>query len=422
MSKMEDQTKKNDEFPEIQKAPEFWDISDYILDLFDDEPFFLLLSRQISKTKDKTIPTAGVFWNDDHLCFELIYNPDFMYSLDDDTKKWALMHEFYHICLGHLSQRTLEDILPGDKNAALRNYAKDLAINSLPGMFEGAPGWVLMPGRGEYNWLPDLAETSEFYAKAIKDKKDQDSSWEPDGGEGQFDSHDGFDRSSKRSEGQQKIADETLKEVLGNIASHCDGRVTSSGKKGWGSVPQRVRSAIDNFTSSKARINPEEVIREFCLGSLQGNQYSSITKVHRRLPYKRFGRRVEQVPNILVAIDESGSVSDKLLSKGVAIMNKFADCIDFTVAPFDVAIDKSEVFKWRKGEKKIYKRTRRGGTDFNAPTDFVNTHTEYDGLIIFTDMGAPPPKGCRVKRLWITDKANRNAVSAARKEKVLTVD
>ena len=421
MSKMEDQRKKNDEFPEIQKAPELWDISDYILDLFDDEPFFLLLSRQISKTKDKTVPTAGVFWNDDHLCFELIYNPDFMYSLDDDTKKWALMHEFYHICLGHLSQRTLEDILPGDKNAALRNYAKDLAINSLPGMLEGAPGWVLMPGRGEYEWLPELAETSEFYAKAIKNKKDQDSSWQPDEDKGQFDSHDGFDR-SRRSEGQQKIADETLKEVLRKVASHCDGRVASPGKKGWGSVPQRIREEIDNFTTIKTRINPEEVIRQFCLGSLQGNQYSSITKVHRRLPYKRFGRRTEQIPNILVAIDESGSVTNELLNKGVAIMSKFSNFIDFSFVPFDTRINESEVSEWKKGERKIYRRTCRGGTDFNAPTDYVNKHTKYDGLIIITDMQASAPKGCRVKRMWITNSRNKHATSAARKEQVLSLD
>jgi predicted metal-dependent peptidase len=403
-------------------APDVWEIGDLILDLFDDEPFFLLLSRQIAKTKDRSIPTAGVYWNDEHLCFEMIYNPDFLYSLDDDTKKWVLMHEFYHVTLKHLCQRTLENILPGDRNASWRNYAKDLAINSLPGMIEGAPTWVLMPGRGDFEWLPDLAETSEFYARHIKNQIKKDSSWELKDESNQFDSHDGFEEQSDRSEGQQKIAEETLKGILKDAASKCDGRTKSFGKKGWGSIPDRVRSEIDNFVSTKTKINPEDIIRRFCLGSLQGNQYSSITKVHRRLPYKRLGRRTEQVPHILIAIDESASVDDAFLSKGVAVLNKFADFIDFTVAPFDTRIDKSEVFKWKKGAKKLYKRTCRGGTDFNAPTDYVNKNTEYDGLMIFTDMEAPRPKGCRVKRLWITNKINKSAARAAWKEQVLSID
>ena len=44
-----------------------------------------------------------------------------------------------------------------------------------------------------------------------------------------------------------------------------------------------------------------------------------------------------------------------------------------------------------------------GGTCFDAPTKFVNeSRGKYDGMIVLTDMMAPKPKRCRVKRLWMT--------------------
>jgi hypothetical protein len=49
-------------------------------------------------------------------------------------------------------------------------------------------------------------------------------------------------------------------------------------------------------------------------------------------------------------------------------------------------------------------RVRSGGTDFEAPTRWVNDpkrRGEYDGMIIVTDGIAPKPSNSRVKRGWI---------------------
>jgi predicted metal-dependent peptidase len=49
-------------------------------------------------------------------------------------------------------------------------------------------------------------------------------------------------------------------------------------------------------------------------------------------------------------------------------------------------------------------RTRCGGTDFQAVTDYVNApknRGRWDGYIIMTDGECSKPSGSRVKRAWI---------------------
>ena len=66
-----------------------------------------------------------------------------------------------------------------------------------------------------------------------------------------------------------------------------------------------------------------------------------------------------------------------------------------------VAEDK--VYVWKKGEKRKRERVLHGGTDFNAPTKYVNDRN-FDGHIIITDMMAPKPIRSKCQRMWLTDK------------------
>ena len=44
-----------------------------------------------------------------------------------------------------------------------------------------------------------------------------------------------------------------------------------------------------------------------------------------------------------------------------------------------------------------------GGTDFNAPTRWVNENS-FDGHIVLTDMEAPKPVPSKCQRIWMTTK------------------
>ena len=63
-------------------------------------------------------------------------------------------------------------------------------------------------------------------------------------------------------------------------------------------------------------------------------------------------------------------------------------------------------FTEAKKNKQEFKVAGRGGTDFQAPIDYVKKHPNYDGLIIITDGDAPTPEApalLRTKLLWIID-------------------
>ena len=76
---------------------------------------------------------------------------------------------------------------------------------------------------------------------------------------------------------------------------------------------------------------------------------------------------------------------------------------EFTVIPFDTEVQEAEVFVWKKGKRRSWERVSCGGTDFNAPTHWVNER-KFDGHIILTDMEAPKPVRSKLglKRMWMT--------------------
>ena len=82
-------------------------------------------------------------------------------------------------------------------------------------------------------------------------------------------------------------------------------------------------------------------------------------------------------------------------------LNKLSTIAAFTVIPFDTNVDDEKVFVWKKGEKRNRERVLCGGTDFNAPTLWVNER-QYDGHIVLTDLCAPKPINSKCQRLWIS--------------------
>jgi predicted metal-dependent peptidase len=143
-------------------------------------------------------------------------------------------------------------------------------------------------------------------------------------------------------------------------------------------------------------------LASFIKASVAADKKTSVTKRNRRLPGLKFGRRTQHRANIAISIDQSGSVSDKLLSKVFTWLSEFAKFATFTVVPFDHQVFEEKVYVWKKGEKRKKERVLYGGTCFNAPTEFVNKRN-FDGHIIITDMMAPKPIRSKCQRMWLTD-------------------
>lgn len=376
--------------------------------LLRDEPFFALLSRQLDKRATTSTSTAGIRYNPDRVCYEIVYNPDFIKSHTRDQKKWILMHELYHASLGHCQYRTMDHL---DRQMA--NIAMDLAINSMANMRDNALDIVCMPGREPFEYIDRMGQSAEWYANKLKKKKAEDpggfgkgkGQGQPGQGAGQFDDHSDFGRGGLTEDeaiGKQ-IADQKLDEAIGKAQRGCDvGDGKGGQRKGWGTVSQETQKLIRDAVGRKFKLDPKKVLASFIKASVAADKKTSVTKRNRRLPGKKFGRRTEHRARIAISIDQSGSVSDELLYRVFEWLNDFAKFASFTVVPFDHKVFEEKVYVWSKGEKRKKERVLCGGTDFSAPTEFVNKRN-FDGHIIVTDMLAGQPVRSNCQRLWLTD-------------------
>ena len=144
--------------------------------------------------------------------------------------------------------------------------------------------------------------------------------------------------------------------------------------------------------------------------------------MNRRYAYVHPGKKVQRQAKIAIAIDQSGSVSDDMLSAFFAELNSLAKLATFTVVPFDTTVDEKLVYEWKKGQSHKAERVMCGGTCFDAPTEYVNKRGDFDGVIILTDMEAPKPKRCKAQRLWLTDERGARQPYFKTNERVIAVN
>ena len=148
----------------------------------------------------------------------------------------------------------------------------------------------------------------------------------------------------------------------------------------------------------KVTISPETVLRYFIKTSTKSNRVSTVRRINPRYPYIHPGRKSRKVANIAISIDQSGSVDDNMLQTFFSFLNKFASIATFTVVPFDSTVCEEAIYVWKKGETRKWERVRYGGTNFDAPTDWVNRRN-FDGHIVITDMQASKPIASKCQRM-----------------------
>ena len=148
------------------------------------------------------------------------------------------------------------------------------------------------------------------------------------------------------------------------------------------------------------------MLRYFVKVSQRCDKSSTVRRINKRFPRIHAGKKVNRVANIAISIDQSGSVSDQMLALFFSELNNLASIATFTVIPFDTRVDDKLVYTWKKGKKNLWERVMCGGTDFNAPTKWVNADSKFDGHIVLTDMCAPKPVSSACPRMWMTDKEN----------------
>lgn len=409
-----------------------FDLNEHTARLLLDEPFFAAISRRIDKRASNAIPTAGVMVNPDTAQFEMLYNPKFFEDLTDLNRTDILKHEFYHILFEHVTGRMPENVnfetAEGRRNMKLWNIATDLAINS---HLSNLPKGGLIPGEGKFEGLPK-GESAEWYLANMPDFDEEDQGQKGDGADQEGEGGQGGEQGSNQGNGDsmpdslddhsgwgqcsnevKEMAKERLKETVRKAAEE------ASKSNGWGSVSSSVRKDVMKMLETK--VDWRKVLRFFVKSSQKADRSSSIKRINRRYAYVHPGRKSNRVAKLAVSIDQSGSVDDNMLSLFFAELNKLSAIAEFTVIPFDTQIDESLIYVWKKGKHQQPERVMCGGTDFNAPTDYVNKGG-FDGHLILTDMMAPKPKPSKCQRMWLTTPEHAKRGYFATNERVVVVE
>ena len=179
------------------------------------------------------------------------------------------------------------------------------------------------------------------------------------------------------------------------------------GSTSWGSLPSFMIELIKK--AAEGKIDYRAVLRMFRASIISQKRRLTRMRPSRRFGFEQMGSRYDFTTRLLIAIDTSGSVGSEELGRYFRIITTFFKygIQEIDVLMFDTVVHGDPLaLTEAKKSKQEFKVEGRGGTNFQAPIDYMVAHPQYDGLIILTDGCAPNPEvppHLRTKLLWVID-------------------
>ena len=179
------------------------------------------------------------------------------------------------------------------------------------------------------------------------------------------------------------------------------------GSTSWGSLPSFMIELIKK--AAEGKIDYRAVLRMFRASIISQKRRLTRMRPSRRFGFEQMGSRYDFTTRLLIAIDTSGSVGSEELGRYFRIITTFFKygIQEIDVLMFDTVVHGDPLaLTEAKKSKQEFKVEGRGGTNFQAPIDYMVAHPQYDGLIILTDGDAPNPEvppHLRTKLLWVID-------------------
>lgn len=343
-----------------------------------DAPFFGTLATRLENILDPNIPTACTNGR------VIRWNPTFLAKLPDAHLRGVLAHEILHVANGHTWRR-------GSRDAMGWNIAADRAINSIL----NEAGFSL-PAGGIYPDRGDEGKSAEHYYT-----------------EGQRGGPGGKTPQKGQSGGDQPGCGEVEDAPEGDKEEQeAEWRVAvAQAAAGAGHLPAGLARLVDEIVNPKV---PWEVLLRDFVEQAARNDYNW-NRPNRR--YTSSGIILpslvsEELPDIVVAVDTSGSIGAKQLDAFAAEASAVLGAYETTihVAYFDTEVAGSETIT--RADLPIQLKPKGGGgTSFCDIGPWVDREGITPAcIIILTDMdGAIPTTGPDCPVLWVSTKPNRKA-------------
>lgn len=334
------------------------------------------------------------------------YNPDFVAGLSRDELSDVLRFETTRVLLGHPYARRLPD-------ASLAYTSSNLAVQ------ECLRTRLPMPRARDVFEDDDFDhQYFEFYYRELSERQtDQDESNAD--GRGEDESGDdsgggGTDNDDGNGTAAVDDSEPADRQALSGTEGYVDpsqvgeentcawggddlrqeeihGLIREAeATDGWGSIDGAARQRL--MAAVPPPLDYRRVLRSFRQNVLSVSRRLTRMKPSRRYGFAQMGSRYERTTKLLFAVDVSGSMTDQDVQKGLGVLAGF---FQVGIESIDVIFFDTEI----RGRTLTLRRARRsveivgrGGTDFNVPIRFVDQHRVYDGLVVFTDGQAPPPR------------------------------
>ena len=252
-----------------------------------------------SRTVDDKVPTACTNGRDE------LYGRAFIETLTDAELRFLVLHECYHKLYRHLTtwRHLYED------NASLANQACDYVIN-IKLSDDNTDGFAQMPKVGLCDAKYRGMDSAQVY-NLLKQEQQGDGQGQGQGDGNGSGAPSGTGLDDHDWEGAQDMTPEQGKQLARDLDEAIRQGALAAGKLGSGG--DRM---FDDLLETK--IDWREALREFISTTCQGNDYSTWRRPNRRFVssgYYMPSGVSEQVGELVIAIDTSGSIGGRELAK-----------------------------------------------------------------------------------------------------------
>lgn len=312
------------------------------------------------------------------------YNLGFVSKLSPKEAEFGFAHEVLHNVFDHMGRRDGRDPQLSNIAAdfAANQILKDERIGTVPSFIkifqdDKYRGWSY---EQIYQDLYDKAEKIDIseLGELLDDHMDGDGEGEGDG--------DGDGDSDKEGKGRPRLTAEEKKQIRDEIR---EAMVAAAQSAGAGKMPASIARMIKDFTEPK--MDWRQLLRMNIQSILKSN--FSFARPNRKSQHSGAilpGMMNEETIDVSVAIDMSGSISDKMamdfLSEVKGIMDEYKD-FKLDLWCFDTEVYGYQRFTGDTADEIMdYKCQGGGGTAFEANWDFMKEEgIEPKKFIMFTD-------------------------------------
>ena len=325
------------------------------------------------------VPTAYTNGRDEY------YGRGFVTGLTDPQLRFLVLHEVGHKMYRHIhNYQHLHKLDP-----QLTNMAMDYVIN-LQIMDENKNGFVEWIEGGCLDEKYRGMNTEEVFKLLYDDTSSDDG--DVDGGRNPsttgeqntvvgkpFDDHD-FEGAKEMTEGEKQELERDIDEAIrqGHMVA---GKLGNKGKRDLGELLE-------------PQIDWREVLREFIASTCAGNDYSTWRKPKRRLVGQGIympSTYSEQVEELVLAIDTSGSIGKKELSVFLSEIKSICDTVKpslVRVIYWDTEVCRDEKYETHELDTLVKSTKPRGGggTDVECVPEYMAEHDiKPQAVIVLTD-------------------------------------